>query len=100
MFGILVRFELKDETAARGFDALVEDTLTAIQALEPDTLMYAVHTVEDAPLSRVFYELYESRAAHRQHESGEHMKRFHAELNQYLESVRVEFLDSPSGKVF
>jgi quinol monooxygenase YgiN len=59
-----------------------------------------VHRVEDAPLSRVFYELYASREAHGWHESAEHIKRFHAEVNQYLEGVRVELLDAPSGKVF
>ena len=64
MVAIVVRFELKDEAAARGFDALVEETASAIQASEPDTLIYAVHRVGDAPLSRVFYELYASRDAH------------------------------------
>ena len=49
MVAILVRFELKDEAAARGFDALVEETASAIQASEPDTLIYAVHRVADAP---------------------------------------------------
>jgi hypothetical protein len=34
------------------------------------------------------------------HESAEHTKRLLADVNQYLESVRVEFLDAPSGKVF
>ena len=76
MVAIVARFELKDEAAARGFDALVEETASAIQASEPDTLIYAVHRVEDAPLSRLFYELYASRDAHGQHEAGEHTKRF------------------------
>jgi quinol monooxygenase YgiN len=44
--------------------------------------------------------VYASRDAHGQHESAEHTKRFHDEVNQYLESVRVELLDAPSGKVF
>lgn len=100
MFAMVVRFDLKDETAASGFDALVETTVSAIQALEPDTLVYAVHEVEGASLSRVFYELYTSRDAHRRHEATEHIKRFLIEGEQYLESVRVELLDAPSGKVF
>ena len=52
---LLIRFDLKDEAAARGFDALAEETIAAVQALEPETLIYVVHRVEDAPLSRVFY---------------------------------------------
>jgi queuine/archaeosine tRNA-ribosyltransferase len=51
MFAILVRFELKDQAAANGFDALVEETVSAIQTSEPETLVYAVHRGEDAPLS-------------------------------------------------
>ena len=52
MFAILVRFELKDQPAAR-----------------PGR-------------------------------ENQHIMRFHAKVNQYLESVRVDFLDAPSGKVF
>ena len=98
MFGVVVRFDLKDEAAARGFDALVEETVAAVQALEPGTLIYVVHRVDGAPLSRVFYELYASRDAHGQHESAEHMKHTFAELGQYVESARVEILDAPRGK--
>ncbi|MFZ1115674.1 MAG: antibiotic biosynthesis monooxygenase [Propionibacteriaceae bacterium] len=100
MFAILIRFDLKDEAAARGFDALAEETIAAVQALEPETLIYVVHRVDDAPLSRVFYEVYASRDAHVQHESAEHMKHAFAELGQYVESVRMEFLEAPSGKLF
>ena len=100
MLGIVVRFELKDDAAAHGFDALVEETLAGIQASEPETLIYAVHKVEDAPLSRVFYELYSSRDALGIHESTVHTKRFLVEREQYLEGVRVELLDTPAGKVF
>ena len=98
MFAIVVRFDLKDEAAARGFDALMGKTLVAIRDLEPGTLIYAVHRVEDSPLSRVFYELYSSRDAHAQHESTEHMVRAFAEMEHYVVNTRVEFLEAPSGK--
>jgi quinol monooxygenase YgiN len=98
-FAILVRFDFKDEAAASGFDALAEETIAAVQALEPETLIYVVHRVEDAPLSRVF-EVYASRDAYGQHESAEHMTHAFAELGQYVESVRMELLDAPSGKLF
>lgn len=99
MLAVLVRFELKDEAAARRFDALAEQIVTAVQEFEPETLIYAVHEVDGAPLSRIFYELYASREAHRQHESAEYFTRAVAELGQYVEDTRVEFLDAPSGKV-
>jgi quinol monooxygenase YgiN len=100
MFSLVVRFYLTNEAAAEGFDALVAETAPKIRDEEPGTLIYAVHKVKDAPLSRVFYELYESREAFDQHEENEHTKRFLAEREQYLTGVRVEFLDSPTGKGF
>ena len=91
MFALVVRFELVDEYAAQGFDALLAKALPYISA-EPGTLLYLAHTVEDAPLSRIFYELYENRDAHRKHESYDHTSRFLAEKDQYLTGFRVEFL--------
>ena len=99
MIAVLARFELNDEEAARGFDALAKDTIAAVQALEPETLIYAVHKVEDSPLSRVFYEVYASPDARRHHESTEHMKRAFDELGQYVESAQVESLGEPVGKL-
>ena len=57
-----------------------------------------MHRVQGSPLSCVFYELYASREAHVSNEATEHMKRAYAQLNQYVESVRVEYLDAPIGK--
>jgi quinol monooxygenase YgiN len=100
MFALVVGFYLRDEVAAEGFDALVAETVPLIRDAEPGTLIYAVHQVKDAPLSRVFYELYASREAFDQHESNDHTKRFLAEREQYLTRFRVEFLGSPIGKGF
>ncbi|WP_410589736.1 putative quinol monooxygenase [Amycolatopsis sp. lyj-23] len=100
MFALAVRFYLRDEEAAQGFDELVDETAPSIRDKEPGTLIYAVHKVKDAPLSRVFYELYESREAFDAHEQSEHTKKFLAEREQYLTGVRVEFLDPPTGKGF
>ena len=99
MFALVVRFDLHDEEAARGFDALVAQTTPLITSQEPGTLVYAVHEVEDAPLSRVFYELYASREAFEQHESEPHVRHFLTELEQHLADRQVTFLSSPSGKV-
>ena len=98
MFALVVRFYLRDEEAAKGFDKLVEETTAKIQENEKGTLIYAMHKVKDAPLSRIFYELYESREAFDAHELQEHTKRFLDERDQYLTGARVEFLDPPTGK--
>jgi quinol monooxygenase YgiN len=99
VIAVLVRIELKDEEAARGFDALAKDTVAAVQALEPEALIYVVHKVEDSPLSRVFYEVYASPEARRHHESSEHMKRAFDEVGQYVESAQTDSLGEPLGKL-
>lgn len=98
MFALVVRFELRDAEAAEAFDRLVAETAPGIREQEPGTLVYAVHAVQNAPLSRVFYELYESRAAFDAHEEQPHTKRFLAERERYMTSSRVEFLVEPTGK--
>ena len=98
MFALVVRFYLRDDEAAKGFDSLVEATVDKIQEAESGTLVYAVHKVKDAPLSRIFYELYESREAFDAHERQEHTKYFLEEREQYLTGTRVEFLEPPIGK--
>jgi quinol monooxygenase YgiN len=98
MFALVVRFYLRDDEAAKGFDNLVEETAAQIRESEPGTLIYATHKVKDAPLSRIFYELYESREAFDVHERQEHTKRFLDERGQYLTGARVEFLEPPIGK--
>lgn len=98
MFALVVRFYLRNEEAAKDFDKLVEETAVRIQDNEPGTVIYAVHKVKDASLSRIFYELYESREAFDAHEQQVHTRRFLDERGQYLTGVRVEFLESPLGK--
>jgi len=98
MFGLVVRFELRDVAAAEAFDGLVRETVEQITALEPGTLVYATHTVEDAPLSRVFYEIYRDRGAFAAHEQQAHTLRFLREREGHVASVRVEFLSPGAEK--
>ena len=98
MFALIVRFELRDVESAAAFDGLVAETVPEIRSKEPGTVIYAVHPVEDAPLARVFYELYESQEAFDSHEEQPHTRRFLSERDQYLRDTRVEFLGSPVGK--
>jgi quinol monooxygenase YgiN len=100
VFALVVRFDLRDSEAANRFDGLVTEMLPRIGSEEPGTLIYAVHEVEDAPLSRIFYELYASRAAFEQHEAYPHVRHFLTEKDQYLAGSQVTFLGSPTGKGF
>ncbi|MFJ7265833.1 putative quinol monooxygenase [Streptomyces sp. NPDC099050] len=98
-FGLVVRFSLRDQEAATAFDELCATTLEGIKSAEPGTLVYVVHVPEGDPLARVFYELYEDRAAFDVHEAQPHTKYFLAERGQYLAGVEVAFLDVTGGKV-
>src|SRR6266508_1107613 len=76
MFGLVVRFDLKDGSG-EVFDALTSEAVALIKEAEPGTLVYACHAVDGAPESRVFYELYRDRDAFEDHERQEHVRRFH-----------------------
>lgn len=98
MFGLVVKFVLKDQASAQGFDALAAETLPKIRQSEPGTLVYAVHEVDGEPLQRVFYELYADRTAFETHEEQPHVMRFLEERGQYLESFTVDFLNLQDAK--
>ena len=92
MFGLVVRFTVKDGAAA-DFDRLVEMTVAEIHRHEPGTLVYAVHEVEGESNVRIFYELYRDRAAFDEHERQEHTRRFLTERERYLSGPpQVDFL--------
>lgn len=98
MFGLMVRFTCKDETAAAGFDALVAHTGEQIRANEPGTLIYTVHRVDGRPLERIFYELYRDKDAFDAHESQDYVRVFLDQRNAYLSATEVDRLDFLSGK--
>lgn len=83
----------------RGFDALAKNLVAAVRAAEPETLVYVFHRVEDAPLSRVVYEVYANQEAVAQHQSAEYFQRAMVELDQYVVSARMEVLGAPNGKL-
>jgi quinol monooxygenase YgiN len=96
-FALVVRFTVRpgSETA---FDELVASTTAAIRANEPGTLVYACHAVEGASRERIFYELYESKAAFQAHEDQEHTRHFLLAREALLESTLVDFLSLKDGK--
>jgi len=99
MFGLSVRFTCKDEASAQAYDRLVAETAQGIREREPGTLVYAVHTVRDQPLQRIFYELYRDQEAFDAHEAAPHTRRYLAERDQYLAATEVDWLDWQVGKV-
>ncbi|WP_039821561.1 putative quinol monooxygenase [Nocardia testacea] len=98
MFALVVRFDLKDAEAAAAFDRLVAETAEGITESELGTLVYAIHTVTDAPLGRIFYEVYRDREAFEEHERQPHTRRFLDRRAEYVADVRVEFLAPTTAK--
>src|SRR5262249_58155009 len=98
MFGLCVRFTCKDEVSAEAYDRLVAETIEAIKADEPGTLVYASHLVDGQPLQRIFYELYRDEAAFEAHGVAPHTRRYLAERDQYLASTEVDYLTLQTGK--
>ncbi|MBN9759256.1 MULTISPECIES: putative quinol monooxygenase [unclassified Pseudonocardia] len=98
MLGLIVRFNLKDAEAAQKFDALVAEISRQVESSEPGTLLYVVNTVEGAPLSRIFYEVYADGDAFEAHEATGHIKYFLNERERYITDLRVEFVTPVSGK--
>jgi quinol monooxygenase YgiN len=77
-YGRILIFTLLDDRAA-DFDRLAEETAEEVRTGEPGTLVYVIHLVPNAPMQRIFYEIYQDRAAFDSHESQPYMQRFMAE---------------------
>lgn len=97
VYGLVVRFDLHPGLED-GFDELVAATVEGINALEPGTLIYATHTVEGEPSTRIFYELYRDFAAFEEHERQPHTRHFLANRGKYIKTARVERLALGASK--
>jgi quinol monooxygenase YgiN len=97
MFALVVRFDCRDQAGATRFDELTAAVVQQISEKEPGTLVYATHSVEGAPLARIFYEVYRDRDAFAAHEAADHVQEFHARKDPLLVGRRVEFLSPGSA---
>jgi quinol monooxygenase YgiN len=87
-YGQILIFTLLDDRAA-DFDRLAEQTAEEVRTGEPDTLVYVIHLVPNAPMQRIFYEIYRDRAAFDLHESRPYMQRFVAERRSYVLATNI-----------
>jgi quinol monooxygenase YgiN len=97
MFALVVRFDCRDQAAVTRFDELTAAVVQQITEKEPGTLVYATHSVEGAPLARIFYEVYRDRDAFAAHEAADHVQQFHDQKDPLLVGRRVEFLSPGSA---
>jgi len=87
-YGRILIFTLLDDRVA-DFDRLAEQTAEEVRTREPDTLVYVIHLVPNAPMQRIFYEIYRDRAAFDSHENQPYMKRFVADRRACVLATNV-----------
>jgi len=97
-YGRIQIFTLLDDKAA-DFDRLAEQTAEEVRIGEPDTLVYVIHLVPNAPMQRIFYEIYRDRAAFDSHENKSYTQRFVAERRSYVLATNVIELRLKYAKV-
>src|SRR5579875_1147114 len=97
-YGRILIFTLLDDKAAE-FDRLAEQTAEQVRLFEPGTLVYVIHLVPDAPLQRIFYEIYLDRTAFYSHEAQPYMQRFVTERRPYVLATNVIELRLKYAKV-
>ena len=97
-YGRILIFTLFEDRVA-DFDRLAEQTVEQVRTGEPGTLVYVVHLVPNAPLQRIFYEIYRDPAAFDSHESQPYMQRFMADSKSCVLATNVIELRIKSAKV-
>jgi quinol monooxygenase YgiN len=97
-YGRILIFTLLDDRVA-DFDRLAEQAAEEVRIGEPDTLVYVIHLVPNAPLQRIFYEIYRDRAAFDSHEGQPYMQRFVAERRSCVLATNVIELRLKYAKV-
>ena len=97
-YGRILIFTLLDDQVA-DFDRLAEQAAEEVRIGEPDTLVYVIHLVPNAPMQRIFYEIYRDRAAFDSHEAQPYMQRFVAERRSCVLATNVIELRLKYAKV-
>ncbi|MFE3461119.1 putative quinol monooxygenase [Nocardiopsis aegyptia] len=73
--GVITIYTLAEGQSA-GFDQLAAAVVAHVAEHEPDTLMFACHTVPSAPLQRIVYAMYRDELAREEHERQPHVMEF------------------------
>jgi quinol monooxygenase YgiN len=97
-YGRILIFTLLDDRVA-DFDRFAEESAEEVRTREPDTLVYVIHTVPNAPMQRIFYEIYRDQGAFESHERQPYMQRFVAERRSCVLATNVIELRLKYAKV-
>jgi quinol monooxygenase YgiN len=88
LYGLISIYTLA-QGAEEDFDALAERVVEEVRTGEPEALVYAVHSVPNAGMQRIFYEVYRDRMAFEDHQRQPHIRRFEAERDPYVLATNV-----------
>ena len=88
MCGVITIYTLVDnhETA---FDQISDAVAAAVAEHEPDTLLYACHTVPSAPQQRIIYAIYRNGQAKERHEHQPHILEFARRTAGFVAATNV-----------
>ncbi|HEX4064144.1 MAG TPA: antibiotic biosynthesis monooxygenase [Streptosporangiaceae bacterium] len=98
LFGLIAIYTLA-EGCDEEFDALAERVVEEVRASEPDALVYAVHSVPNAPMQRIFYEVYRDQTAFEEHKRHSYIKRFDVERAPFVLATNVIELGTQQAKL-
>jgi quinol monooxygenase YgiN len=98
LYGLIAIYTLAEGATAE-FDALAERVVEDVRTAEPDALVYAVHSVPNADMQRIFYEVYRDRMAYEDHQRQPHILRFEADRAPYVLATNVIELGMQQAKL-
>ena len=97
-YGRILIFTLLDDRAA-DFDRFAEQAAEEVGPGSPTPWCAAIHLVPNAPMQRIFYEIYRDRAAFDRHENQPYMQRFVADRRACVLATNVIELRVKYAKV-
>jgi quinol monooxygenase YgiN len=98
LYGLIAIYTLAEDRTDE-FDALAERVVEEVRMHEPDALVYAVHSVPNAPMQRIFYEVYRDQTAYEEHKRHPYIHRFDAERTECVLATNVIELGTQQAKV-
>jgi quinol monooxygenase YgiN len=98
LYGLIAIYTLSEGQDGE-FDELAERVVEQVRTHEPDALVYAVHSVPNAPMQRIFYEVYRDQTAYEEHKRQSYIHRFDVERAKYVLATNVIELGTQQAKV-
>lgn len=86
--GVITIYTLGEGQEA-GFDRIADEVVEEVARREPDTLLFACHTVPRAPLQRIVYAIYRDDLAKEEHEQQPHVIEFVRRSSAHVAATNV-----------